>query len=26
VRTGDLARILGRPTTPMPVTVASWAS
>lgn len=26
VRTGDLSRLLGRPTTPMPVTVASWAS
>jgi len=26
VRTGDLSRLIGRPTTPMPVTVASWAS
>jgi NAD(P)H dehydrogenase (quinone) len=26
VRTGDLSRLLGRPTTPMPVTVASWVS
>jgi NAD(P)H dehydrogenase (quinone) len=26
VRTGELSRLLGRPTTPMPVTVASWAS
>jgi NAD(P)H dehydrogenase (quinone) len=26
VRTGDLSRLLGRPTTPMPVTVASWAN
>jgi NAD(P)H dehydrogenase (quinone) len=25
VRTGELSRLLGRPTTPMPVTVASWA-
>ena len=26
VRTGDLSLLLGRPTTPMPVTVASWVS
>lgn len=26
VRTGDLSRLLGRQTTPMPVSVASWAS
>jgi len=26
VRTGELSRLIGRPTTPMPVTVASWAS
>jgi NAD(P)H dehydrogenase (quinone) len=26
VRTGDLSRLLGRPTTPMPVTAASWVS
>ena len=25
VRTGELSRLIGRPTTPMPVTVASWA-
>lgn len=26
VRTGELSRLIGRPTTPMPVTVASWAN
>jgi NAD(P)H dehydrogenase (quinone) len=26
VRTGDLSRLIGRPTTPMPQTVASWKS
>lgn len=26
VRTGELSKLIGRPTTPMPVTVASWAS
>lgn len=26
VRTGELSKLIGRPTTPMPATVASWAS